>query len=284
MTGGTVGGERGADGGGGRRGGRAAGHADDVGNAGAVPGVYSAMRTPAASTPSSSVARRRPAGRSAAYPPGAAPPPGSRAGSPTSGADPGPEPPQGGLPGAGDTRAAGADRSLVSIAGVDGTGPSPDGLHGGGEDGFAAFYRDAWPGVARALGVALGDRDLAIEATDEAMARAYARWKRLSSYDNPGAWVYRVGLNWARSYRRRLARRPPAAARTDVDLPPVGDPAVRAALLSLPIAQRSVVVCRLLLDWSVDDTATALGIRPATVRTRQHRALRSLNDALGPER
>lgn len=175
-------------------------------------------------------------------------------------------------------------RSAAHPPGVDDTDLAPDGDTRMGEDGFSAFYRDAWPGVARALAVALGDRDLAIEATDEAMARAYPRWKKLSSYDNPGAWVYRVGLNWARSYRRRLARRPPTDGRTDVDLPPVGDPAVRAALLSLPIAQRSVVVCRLLLDWSVDDTAAALGIRPATVRTRQHRALRSLNDALGHER
>ena len=151
---------------------------------------------------------------------------------------------------------------------------------GAAADDFSAFYREAWPGVARALAVALGDRDLAVDATDEAMARAYPRWSRLATYDNPGAWVYRVGLNWARSHRRRLARRPPVEHAGDEHLPPVGDPAVRAALLSLPLAQRSVVVCRLLLDWSVEDTAIALGVRPGTVQSRLHRALRSLHDAL----
>lgn len=146
--------------------------------------------------------------------------------------------------------------------------------------GFTAFYRDTWPGVARALAVALGDRDLAIDATDEAMARAYPRWATLATYDNPGAWVYRVGLNWARSHRRRLARRLPWAHPTE-ELPgPVADPAVRDALLALPLKLRSVVVCRLLLDWSVDDTATALGIRPGTVQSRLHRALRTLNASL----
>jgi DNA-directed RNA polymerase specialized sigma24 family protein len=161
--------------------------------------------------------------------------------------------------------------ALHPVAGDDVRGP---------EDGFSAFYRDAWPGVARALSVALGDRDLAVEATDEAMARAYPRWRKLSCYDNPGAWVYRVGLNWALSYRRRLARRPPPEGRSDAELPPVVDPAVHAALMDLPVGQRSVVVCRLLLDWSVDDTALALGVRPGTVQSRLHRALRSLHAAL----
>jgi RNA polymerase sigma-70 factor (ECF subfamily) len=147
-------------------------------------------------------------------------------------------------------------------------------------DGFTAFYRETWPGVARALAVALGDRDLAVDATDEAMARAYPRWGTLAGYDNPGAWVYRVGLNWARSHRRRLSRRLPWAHATEAPSVPVADPAVRAALLALPVKLRSVVVCRLLLDWSVDDTATALGVRPGTVQSRLHRALRSLHASL----
>ncbi len=147
-------------------------------------------------------------------------------------------------------------------------------------DGFTAFYRDTWPGVARALAVALGDRDLAVDATDEAMARAYPRWATIAGYDNPGAWVYRVGLNWARSHRRRLTRRLPFSHPTEVPPVPVADPAVRAALMALPLKLRSVVVCRLLLDWSVDDTATALGVRPGTVQSRLHRALRSLHVSL----
>jgi RNA polymerase sigma-70 factor (ECF subfamily) len=147
-------------------------------------------------------------------------------------------------------------------------------------EGFSDFYRSTWPGVARALAVALGDRDLAVDATDEAMARAYPRWSTLATYDNPGAWVYRVGLNWARSHRRRLARRLPWAHPTEELPAPVADPAVRDALLALPLKLRSVVVCRLLLDWSVDDTASALGVRPGTVQSRLHRALRSLNASL----
>jgi RNA polymerase sigma-70 factor (ECF subfamily) len=145
---------------------------------------------------------------------------------------------------------------------------------------FTDFYRASWPGVARALALALCDRDLAIDAADEAMARAYPRWDKLRGYDNPAGWVYRVGLNWARSHHRRLARRLPFAHPQAVEPAPVSDPAIRAALLELPLNQRSVVVCRLLLDWSVAETATALGLREATVRSRLHRALRSLEASL----
>ncbi len=80
---------------------------------------------------------------------------------------------------------------------------------GSGRADFAAFYEQHHPRVARALAVTLGDAELATEATDEAMVRAYQRWKQVSSLDNPGGWVYRVGLNWSRSVlrRRRIHRR-----------------------------------------------------------------------------
>jgi RNA polymerase sigma factor (sigma-70 family) len=145
---------------------------------------------------------------------------------------------------------------------------------------FTDFYRTCWPSVARALALALGDQDLAVEATDEAMARAYPRWDKLRGYDNPAGWVYRVGLNWARSYHRRLARRLPFAHPGVAEPAEVADPEIRRALLDLPLRQRTVVVCRLLLDWSVDDTAAALGVRPGTVRSRLHRALQSLQASL----
>ena len=105
-------------------------------------------------------------------------------------------------------------------------------------------------------------------------------WATIRTYDNPVGWVYRVGLNWARSYHRRIARLIPFAHHETVDLAPVADPAIREALLRLDIKQRSVVVCRLLLDWSVDETAAALEISPGTVKSRLHRALYILESTL----
>jgi DNA-directed RNA polymerase specialized sigma24 family protein len=145
---------------------------------------------------------------------------------------------------------------------------------------FEDFYRDAYVAIARALTATLSDLDLATEATDEAMVRAYVRWEKIRDYDNPGGWVYRVGLNWARSARRRIGRALPFHEHHTVDAE-LSDPAPYAALRELVVPMRSVVVCRLLLDWSVDQTAAALHIKPGTVKSRLHRALAQLERSLG---
>ena len=146
---------------------------------------------------------------------------------------------------------------------------------------FTAFYRGAYPDVARALIVTLGDRDLAKEAADEAMVRCYARWSTVRRYDNPAGWVYRVGLNWATSVRRRLSlrNRKPVAAPEPTTFSAT-DPDVERSLRELDLDLRAVVVCRLMLDWSVDETATALGIPAGTVKSRLSRALGRLEQKL----
>jgi RNA polymerase sigma-70 factor (ECF subfamily) len=161
-------------------------------------------------------------------------------------------------------------------------GPPPSAALGpDGGEAFAAFYRADYANVARALSYTLGDVDLGREATDEAMARAYARWAKIRDYDSPAGWVYRVGLNWAFSSRRRMFRSLPFVEHAAPTEPPIADPAVADALRRLDVKLRSVVVCRLLLDWSVEETAAALRIKPGTVKSRLHRALASLERSLG---
>lgn len=146
-------------------------------------------------------------------------------------------------------------------------------------DEFWTAHRDR---IARALALSIGDSDLAADAVDEAMARAYQRWTTVSALEHPAGWVYRVALNWARSFHRRRRRTPPiwlAASGADHDEPSM-DPTVVQALYSLPDAQRDVVVCRLLLGWSEARTADALGTRPGTVKSRLSRAVDTLADRL----
>ena len=146
---------------------------------------------------------------------------------------------------------------------------------------FTAFYRGARDRVARALAMTIGDASLAAEATDEAMARAYQRWRHVSGYDDPAAWVYRVALNWATSVLRRRSRAPKPLDRTTTDLGPISEPDVVVALSELALHQRSVVVCRFYLGLSEAETAAALGIRPGTVKSRLHRAIAHLQHRLG---
>lgn len=131
--------------------------------------------------------------------------------------------------------------------------------------------RDA---LYRAVALAVGDVWVAAEAIDEAMARAYQRWDRVSGYDNPEGWVYRVAVNWSRSALRKR--------RNEVlqeDLPETGtvddssDFDLRDAMERLPVKFRVVVVARYLLDWSTEKTAAALRIPEGTVKSRLKRGL-----------
>lgn len=146
---------------------------------------------------------------------------------------------------------------------------------------FADFYRSTRDRVARALVVTLADIHLGTEAADEAMARAYQRWDTVRCLEDPAAWVYRVGLNWARSIvaRRRRAPNPPLHRWPD-DLGPIAEPAVAAALAELPVAQCAVIVCKFYLGLSEAETARALNTRPGTVKSRLSRGLQQLERRL----
>jgi RNA polymerase sigma-70 factor (ECF subfamily) len=154
-------------------------------------------------------------------------------------------------------------------------------------DSFESFYAASADRVYRALAVTLGDAHLAREATDEAMARAFIRWRQVSGADNPGGWVFRVGLNWATSWRRKLRRErtlPDTERGLAVVHPPEpeGTEAV-AALTRLGVDARAVVVCRVLFGLSTAETAAVLHVAEGTVRSRLSRAMTALRRDLSEE-
>jgi RNA polymerase sigma factor (sigma-70 family) len=144
---------------------------------------------------------------------------------------------------------------------------------------FRAFYEDRHDEVVRALAVTLQDPSLARDAAQEAFTRCLERWDKVSGYANPSGWVYRVGLNWSRSWisRRSRERRTggdESSVQREMPLPP--DRRLVESLQRLPVGQHAVLVLRFYLDWSVNQTAEALGVSPGTVKSRQHRALTRL--------
>lgn len=149
---------------------------------------------------------------------------------------------------------------------------------------FEQFCHESYGNVAHALGWALGSRDLGTEAADEAFARAFERWSKVSKMKNPAGWVYRVGLNWGRRKQWRRgreiellsARRSPTSYEDSF-----ADPDLAAAVGDLPMKLRAVVVARMVLDYSEAETAAALEISPGTVKSRLHRGLASLRQTLG---
>jgi RNA polymerase sigma-70 factor (ECF subfamily) len=151
---------------------------------------------------------------------------------------------------------------------------------------FDAFYLEHRDRIARALGLNLRDTELGVDAADEAFARACQRWSQVSRYDNPEGWVYRVAINWARSWLRRKRRereRQPLLISDASTEDRVLDVDLERAIAQLSDDHRSVVVARFFLDWSVNQTADALGLAPGTVKSRLSRALQQLENELGAE-
>lgn len=156
-------------------------------------------------------------------------------------------------------------------------------------DGFDHFFAANHDAIVRALSLALADEHLGRDAAAEGFARALQRWGKVQHYDNAAGWVYRVGLNWARSRRRKTMREVAPSAGTGHARPidraaaEVGDRDLRImpALRRLSPDHRAVVVAKFYLDWSEQQIATALDIRPGTVKSRLSRALERLADDLG---
>lgn len=146
-------------------------------------------------------------------------------------------------------------------------------------DAFWAAERDV---LVRVLAVALGDAEAAAESVDEAMARAWSRWSRVGSLDNPAAWVLRVARNHATSRWRWRSRRPTVPVEALDRAVADGDPDVDLdrALAELTADQRLTVVLRFHLDWTVAQIADVTGVREGTVKSRLHRALGVLREHL----
>jgi RNA polymerase sigma factor (sigma-70 family) len=149
---------------------------------------------------------------------------------------------------------------------------------------FAEFYRLQRGPVFRALALTLRDQDLAADAVEEAMVRAYERWRAVSEYDNQEGWAFRVGLNWARS-RARKTRREIYSDRLPemLSLDSVPDPDLERALGALTVEERTVVVLRHYLDMSYDQIGVALQIPSGTAKSRLHYATEELRRQLEVE-
>ena len=144
---------------------------------------------------------------------------------------------------------------------------------------FDSFYAENRDQIARALSLSLRNPDLGAEAADEAFVRACQRWPEVATFTNPQGWVYRVGMNWARSWLRRTRRereKRPLIVKEEMAEDPIVDVELERAMATLTPGHRTVVVARFFMGWSIQETAEALGLRPGTVKSRLSRALKQL--------
>jgi RNA polymerase sigma-70 factor (ECF subfamily) len=147
---------------------------------------------------------------------------------------------------------------------------------------FADWYRQERPKVLAALSVLSGERDVAADATDEAFARAYARWPRVRRMASPGGWTYRVALNALRTTLRRRARSSVVGPLT-AGVVPDADVELWELVRALPDRQRQAVVLRYVADLPEAEIATAMGVRRGTVSSTLAAARARLLEALREE-
>lgn len=150
---------------------------------------------------------------------------------------------------------------------------------------LAAFCAERQRDLVGLLALLTGDRFVAEELAQEALARCCEHWPRVRTLARPDAWLWRVARNLAASRFRRRAAERRANARVGetgaVNDPDGGDAvAIRQAVAALPRRQREVLVLRWYLGSSVSETAQELSCAEGTVKSLTHKAMANLRHAL----
>lgn len=127
--------------------------------------------------------------------------------------------------------------------------------------------------VIRLLTVTTGNRERAVDATQEAFIRAHARWDVVRTYDSPGAWVRRIAINVSndefKSEQRRHKRERTvhAASSPSPADAVVGDAFAKALLERLPRRQREAAALYYVDDRTISEIASILDTSEGAVKS-----------------
>lgn len=146
-------------------------------------------------------------------------------------------------------------------------------------DDFGEFYLSEYRRVFRTVSALGASHEDAWDITQEAFARALARWSRLRRKPWRGGWVMTTAMNLSKKTRREIPRgeieRGPA-----VEVQPAERVDLVRALRQVSERQREAAVLYYVFDLSVPDVAQAMGVSEGAVKTHLSRARGFLHDAL----
>lgn len=144
---------------------------------------------------------------------------------------------------------------------------------------FDVVYRAERNRLRRVAYLMTGQQAVADELVHDAFVRLHERWETV---EVPAAYLrttlVRLCLTWRDRAAMGAAREPRTAGWVE---PPEIDE-TWTLLASLPHDQRVALVLRFYEDLPVDEIARVMGCRPATARTRIHRALARLRKEMTP--
>lgn len=160
------------------------------------------------------------------------------------------------------------------------------------EQQYTDYVGTRLPAWRRTAFLLCGDEHRADDVVQATITKLYVHWRKASAADNLDGYVRTMlvrtflseqRLGWFR--RTKLVGAPadtpdsPAMAGTDVETRMV----VHKALSRVSPRVRAVLVLRFLVDFSVADTAAALGCSPGTVKSQTSAGLAMLRRLLGDQ-
>ena len=173
--------------------------------------------------------------------------------------------------------------------GVDRARRDPDdpGYRPGNREDFDRLYTAVYPRIFRTLATMLGDVAAAEDCTQDAFLQAFKAWSRWKQDAPAGAWVHRIAINTAISYRRKQRLREVGEVVRRLGLPQDPDPqqeviegSIVHELRRLPARQSAALVLRHLHGYTNREIAFALGVPESTIASRLMEARRSLRKRL----
>jgi len=165
----------------------------------------------------------------------------------------------------------------------------------GSAEDFDRLYRTAYPRVYRTLTAILADPGAAEDCAQDAFVQAFGAWKRWRPDAPAEAWVHRIAVNRAISYRRtarlrgvgEILRRLGRPVHSTDPSDEATRPDLLSALRSIPPKLAAAIVLRHYHGYTNRTIAHLLGIPERTVASRlavaKARLRVMLKDSYGPE-
>ena len=161
----------------------------------------------------------------------------------------------------------------------------------GDHDAFAELARASVTRLDRVARLILRDPELARDAVQEALIRAWHDLPGLRDPERFDAWLHRLTANACFDQARRRRRRVIEVELDSIDGPTTGDAVgaladrelVDAAMQRLDEHGRAIVVLHYFIGMPLTDVAATLGIPIGTVKSRLHRALGEMRAGIDTE-
>ncbi len=157
----------------------------------------------------------------------------------------------------------------------------------GVKEDFDHLYQATYQRIFRTLASITGDPAAAEDCTQDSYLQAFKAWKTWKQDAPAEAWLHRIAINTAVSYKRKQRLREVGELIRRLGKPVDRDPEDQALegevmreLRRLPAKQAAAIVLRHLHGYTNREIAAALGVPESTIATRLMVAKRTLRQRL----